>query len=53
MIQYFSGYSHQHRDHFQAVEMCQVITAQLGFQLPKIVKENFSTFRPEGLRQES
>ena len=30
-----------------------VITAQLVFQLPKIDKENFSTFRPEGLRQES
>ena len=28
-------------------------TAQSVFQLPKIDKENFSTFRPEGLRQES
>ena len=30
-----------------------LITAQSVFQLPKIDKENFSTFRPEGLRQES
>ena len=28
-------------------------TAQSVFQLPKIDKENFSKFRPEGLRQES
>ena len=28
-------------------------SAQSVLQLPKIDKENFSTFRPEGLRQES
>ena len=30
-----------------------ITTAQSVFQLPKIDKENFSTFRPEALRQES
>ena len=29
-----------------------ITTAQSVFQLPEIDKENFSTFRPEGLRQE-
>ena len=36
-----------------AWQRLDIITAQSVFQLPKIDKENFSTFRPEGLRQES
>ena len=43
LIQYNQGAAWLHLD----------ITAQSVFQLPEIDKENFSTFRPEGLRQES
>ena len=44
MIQYNQGAAWQRLD---------IITAQSVYQLPKIDKENFLTFRPEGLRQES
>ena len=37
----------------QRWQRLDIITAQSVFQLPKIDKENFSTFRPEGLHQES